>query len=117
MTEAAPWVLMVEDDPLFAKIFEHFWKKEFPAVEFYVSGSLGEMRDTLSEAVTDPHLVILDHNLPDGLGSQVGDTLEVRNMCWSALGSGDLRRKPQGRQELEEAVRELGAGVGFSPAN
>lgn len=104
---------MVEDDPLFAKVFAHFWNQVFPLVKVRLSGSLKAMSQEIESALTPPSLVILDHNLPDGLGSEVSPTLPFTNLCWSALGDGELRRKPQGRKELEEAVQELGRLAGL----
>lgn len=104
---------MVEDDPLFAKVFAHFWSQHYPSVEVRLSGSIKAMSEELASASVPPHLVILDHNLPDGLGSEVSSTLTITNLCWSALGSGELRRKPQGRKELEQAVKELAQLAGL----
>lgn len=59
-----PRVLIVEDDPVVSKVVEQSLKR-LPAV-VRVAETLGEARSAFAEAI--PSLVILDLNLPDGVG-------------------------------------------------
>ncbi|TBR24860.1 hybrid sensor histidine kinase/response regulator [bacterium] len=64
MSAKLPRVLIVEDDPVVAKVVEQSIKR-LPAV-VRLAGTLAEARAAYSEAL--PNLVLLDLNLPDGVG-------------------------------------------------
>lgn len=64
MPERIPRVLIVEDDPVVAKVVEQSIKR-LPAV-VRTTGTLAEARAAYAEET--PNLVLLDINLPDGVG-------------------------------------------------
>lgn len=64
MPPKLPRVLIVEDDPVVAKVVEQSVKR-LPAV-VRLAGSLAEARAAYADE--KPHLVLLDINLPDGVG-------------------------------------------------
>jgi CheY-like chemotaxis protein len=113
MTEPSPWILLVEDDPIFSMLFCRAWKGAHPSVSVVVAPSLAAMRDQLATAAAPPRLVVMDQNLPDGNGHKVAPELELTHHCWSALGEGGAQAKPQGKSQLEEAVGRLAGLAGL----
>lgn len=102
-----PWVLLVEDDPIFSMLLRRAWQATRPDVPVVVAASLAAMRQRLEEAAAPPVLVILDQNLPDGNGHLIAADLGLPHYCWSSLGDGGALSKPQGKPQLEEAVGRL----------
>ena len=100
------WVLLVEDDPIFAMLFRRFWKAREGAAELVVAKNLEEMSTALRER-GEPHLVILDRNLPDGDGHEVARTATWPSHCWSSLGEDATGAKPIGKEALQKAVALL----------
>lgn len=110
---AEPWVLLVEDDKIFAMLFCRIWQTQVAAVSISVAGTLEEMRQHLERAEHPPRLIILDRSLPDGNGHEVACHLATPYHCWSAVGEGGTEAKPQGRAALEAVVRTLAQDIGF----
>ena len=102
-----PWVLLVEDDPIFSLLFCRFWKASGCCVELCLAKSLAEMERALTQADGPPSLVILDRNLPDGDGHARADSADWPSHCWSSTSEGTSAAKPRGKQALQLAVAHL----------
>lgn len=103
----SPWVLLVEDDPIFSMLFCRFWKAGSSGVEIRLAKSLAQVRQILEESTTDPQLCIFDKNLPDGDGHVLAGTLTLPTHCWSTLGDTGVESKPEGKAALERVVEAL----------
>lgn len=110
------WVLLVEDDALFALLFRRAWQRLCPNIELVVVGSLADMRRRLEEAAVGPRMLIVDRTLPDGDGHQAGRDFPGLRVCWSATPTAEGWSKPQGKEELEVALRRLATEAGLDPS-
>ncbi len=111
------WVLLVEDDPIFAMLFCRFWRTANSGVEVSVAKDLAQMKHLIQKAPKAPSLVIFDRNLPDGDGHAVAKDAAWPTHCWSSLAQERSEAKPQGKEALRNSVEALLEIVkGESPA-
>ena len=103
----SPWVLLVEDDPIFSMLFCRFWRARNLEIEVHVAKRLAEAAQLLEGATSSPRLCIFDRNLPDGDGHLWAGTLAFPTHCWSATGEAGGQTKPEGKAALERVVEEL----------
>lgn len=106
MTDA-PWLLLVEDDAIFAMLFSRVFKARCSRYQLKLAKSLAEARALIDGSTGMPALMIIDRILPDGDGSSLAASVNVPNLCWSADGDGGFQMKPQGKAALEQAVTAL----------
>lgn len=103
------WFLLVEDDKLFSTLFRRFFSQQAPQSELRVVGSVAEARALLQE-MGQPQAAVLDHHLNDGFGEDLLPYLKCRVTIWSAGADDPAKRKPHGREALEDSVREILGG-------
>ncbi len=108
------WVLLAEDDKLFATLFGRFWKESFPDVPLVQVISIAGARREL-ESRSAPVVAVLDHTLQDGTSEELYSQLECPSLLWSACSEGEVKAKPKGRDELTIAVRKVGEMAGLVP--
>ena len=113
VSASRPWLLLAEDDLLFSRLFQRFFSKQYPQVEVRVSASVRKAREFLEQEGAPPTLAVLDFNLEDGCSTALCDSLDCPYVLWSADGGMDVRSKPKGRSELEQAVTDLAKLGGF----
>ena len=101
------WVLLVEDDPIFAMLFCRFWRAADSRVEVSVAKDLAQMKHLIEKASQAPSLVIFDRNLPDGDGHAAAKNAAWPTHCWSALAQEQVGVKPQGKDALRSSVEAL----------
>ncbi|MCA9781186.1 MAG: hypothetical protein KC800_30910 [Candidatus Eremiobacteraeota bacterium] len=108
------WVLLAEDDKLFATLFGRFWKERFPDIPLVCVGTVSGAREELKNREA-PLVAILDHTLEDGTSEHLYSELSCPSLLWSACAEGELQAKPTGRDELTTAVRKVGEMGGLVP--
>lgn len=108
------WVLLAEDDKLFAALFGKFWKESFPEVLLVQVVSVSGARREL-ETRNSPVVAVLDHTLQDGTSDQLYLEMDCPSILWSSCAQGGVRAKPTGRDELTSAVRKVGEMAGLVP--
>lgn len=104
--EKASWILLAEDDKLFTMLFERAWKVAFPGVEVVKVSKVSELSAFCEEGAS-PRVAVLDRNLEDGSSLEYGRRFTCPVVLWSSDSSGEVRRKPVGREELEMAIQEI----------
>ncbi|MFA5505192.1 MAG: hypothetical protein WC314_16225 [Vulcanimicrobiota bacterium] len=109
-----PWILLAEDDKLFAALFQRFWVGSFPEVQVVLVPSVAEARKELQNRPT-PVAAVLDYTLSDGTSEELSRELSCPFVLWSACGEGHLQAKPTGRDELGRAVQQVAALAGLLP--
>ncbi len=107
MTDSSRWLLLVEDDPLFSRIFCRFWTSTYPEIPCRVVTSLESMREVLENSDLRPGLIVCDRRLPDGFAQPADFSPGTPFVIWSADLGPSYRTKPVGRQELEQAIQEF----------
>lgn len=110
------WILLVEDDELFIRLFSRAWSKVYPRSKIRVAKSLEQARHVIATACWAPKLVVLDRLLPDGEGDEILAEISWPAVCWSVAEGGEFRAKPQGREALDSAVRFFGDLAGLEEA-
>lgn len=105
-SQGTPWILLVEDDPLFARLFQRFWERCCPDVPCRSVGSLEGLAEILKESPA-PSFVVCDRRLPDGTSDDFLFPDGLDKLIWSADGKGSFQAKPVGRVELEAAVKQI----------
>jgi len=111
MGENEKWILLAEDDRLFAKLFVRFWSEAFPQIRIRIVTSNKEGVVLLQNSESRPALAVLDLNLSDGSSEELRALLQCPSVTWSAvpgIGEAAPRQKPVGRAGLVEAVKDLG---------
>lgn len=108
------WVLLAEDDKLFATLFGKFWRESFPDVLLVQVVSVSGARKEL-ESRNSPVVAVLDHTLQDGTSDRLYSELSCPSVLWSSCAEGGVRAKPTGRDELTIAVRKVGEMAGLVP--
>lgn len=111
------WILLVEDDPIFARLFCRCWLQAYPQIAVQVAGDLATMNSLLGQTGAPPRLIVMDRSLPDGNGHDLASGLPVQTYCWSACAEGGVAAKPQGKSALEASVQQLAALAGLQPGN
>lgn len=86
--------LIVDDDDNFATLLRIRLKAWQPNISIDHAGSLDEARDHLSRFDREYDLVILDHNLPDGHGSELFDYPPLANSTVLAVSADDAPELP-----------------------
>ncbi len=109
---SSPWILLVEDDPIFSMLFCRFWRAGSSGVEIRLAKSLAQVGQILETSTSAPQLCIFDKNLPDGDGHVCAESLGLPTHCWSALGDAGGEAKPEGRAALERVVEVLSGRMG-----
>ena len=108
------WILLAEDDKLFAQLFSRFWKKTYPSVELVVRSSVQEVRELLAAQESLPMIAILDRHLEDGESSDLLGVLKCPVLSWSAGESDDAVTKPAGRAQLDSALLRVAEMAGLN---
>ena len=108
------WVLLAEDDKLFATLFGRFWKESFPDVPLVQVASVSGARKEL-DSRNAPVVAVLDYTLQDGTSEKIYSELDCPSVLWSSCAEGGIRAKPTGRDELTIAVRKVGEMAGLVP--
>lgn len=102
------WLLLAEDDALFASLFCRFFQKRYgDRFEIRVVKSLSQARLSLAQSVTAPCFAVLDLNLEDGSSEEMVGLLGCDYLLWSASPENGMHPKPSGRPALEAAVDEI----------
>lgn len=102
------WLLLAEDDDLFASLFCRFFRKRNQErLEVRQVRSLAEARRCLSRSVAPPVFAVMDLNLEDGSGRELVSALTCPHILWSASPEPGVRAKPSGRPALEATVEEI----------
>lgn len=109
------WVLLAEDDKLFASLFTRFWNQSYPHVPLVCVSTTVHAREVLSSR-SPPTVAVLDHTLEDGTSEELFTELSCPAIIWSACAEGDLLAKPKGRDELCQAVRSVAERGGVVPS-
>jgi hypothetical protein len=102
------WVLLAEDDRLFARLFVKFWEQRFPEIAVVTAASLQAARILLSTQRNSPIVAVLDLNLEDGCSEDLQNMLSCPSILWSASAGERWRSKPNGRNQLVKAMAEIG---------
>lgn len=112
-----PWILLAEDDKLFAMLFSRAWKHAFPDVPIFQVTTVSELSGYTGVRDSMPCVAVLDLNLEDGTSLDVRDELACPNFVWSSDSHGEVRQKPLGKSELAECVVEIARLGGLSCAS
>ena len=104
--ENGSWILLAEDDKLFTMLFERAWKAAFPGVDVVKVSKVSELSVYCSKEAS-PKVAVLDRNLEDGSSLDYHERFICPVVLWSSDSSGEVRRKPVGREELEMAIQEI----------
>ena len=108
------WILLAEDDKLFATLFTRYWKQSFPDTPLVQVSTIVQARLELASR-TPPAAAVLDYTLEDGTSEQLHTELSCPSVLWSACADGGLTAKPKGREELSLAVRAVAEMGGVVP--
>jgi DNA-binding NarL/FixJ family response regulator len=108
------WVLLAEDDKLFAKLFRRYWEQSFPDIPLVQVSTTVQARIELGSR-NSPAVVVLDYNLEDGTTEQLHSELSCPSVLWTSCSDGHLAAKPNGRDELSRAVRAVAEKGGVVP--
>jgi hypothetical protein len=107
------WVLLAEDDKLFATLFKRFWNQSYPSIPLVQVSSTKQARLELASR-TPPAVAVLDFTLEDGTCEQLHSDLKCPSILWSACAEGELTAKPNGREELSRAVQLVAKKAGVA---
>lgn len=109
------WLLLAEDDRLFATLFARFWKEEFAHIPLVQVSRVADAREELAKRRA-PLAAVLDLNLTDGDTLELSRELTCPCLVWSACSDGEVKKKPNGRHELSCAVRSIAEKAGVVPS-
>lgn len=110
-----PWLLLAEDDALFASLFCRFFLKFYSGqAKVTVVRSLTQLRACLLSSPRPPVFAVLDLNLEDGPSTDILSELNCPYRVWSATAENGIDEKPSGRQALEARALEIGRAAGLT---